>query len=66
MLSIIVLIIICLVLHVRKIEITMSYNDCAPQTDHRSILDKDKTAQVILDLAGKTRHSDGLREPDSD
>ena len=30
----------------------------------QSILDRDKTAQAILDLAGKTRHSEGLREPE--
>lgn len=35
------------------------------QTDSRqpSILDKDKVAGHILELAGKTRHSEGLREP---
>ena len=32
----------------------------------KSILDKDKSAQAILDMAGKTRHSEGLREPEDD
>ena len=30
----------------------------------KSILDRDKTAQAVLDMAGKTRHSEGLREPE--
>ena len=29
-----------------------------------SILDRDKTATAILEMAGKTRHSEGLREPE--
>jgi hypothetical protein len=34
-----------------------------PEVKDKSILDKDKTAQTLLDLAGKTRHSEGLRTP---
>lgn len=29
-----------------------------------SILDKDKAASALLEMAGKTRHSEGLREPE--
>ena len=31
-----------------------------------SILDKDKAATAILEMAGKTIHSKGLREPEED
>ena len=31
-----------------------------------SILDKDKAAGHLLEMAGKTRHSEGLREPSED
>ena len=37
---------------------------CVPQSDGvgQSILDKDKVAGHILEMAGKSRHSEGLRE----
>lgn len=36
-----------------------------PQSASRpSILDKDKVAATLLEMAGKTRHSEGLREPE--
>lgn len=31
-----------------------------------SILDKDKEAQALLEIAGKSRHSEGLREEHDD
>lgn len=34
--------------------------------DHISILDKDATAKAILELAGKTRHSEGVRDMTED
>ena len=34
-------------------------------TRMRSALDKDPEAQALLELAGKTLHSQGLREPES-
>lgn len=33
-------------------------------SNHPSILDKDKTATALLEMAGKTIHSAGLREPE--
>ena len=34
--------------------------------ENRSILDKDKIATHILEMAGKKMHSEGLREPEDD
>ena len=34
--------------------------------DQRSILDKDKIAAHLLEMAGKKLHSEGLREPEED
>ena len=39
---------------------------CAQEGDKQSILDKDKTATHILEMAGKKIHSEGLREPEDD
>lgn len=39
---------------------------CTPQTQderEKSILDKDKEAQALLEMASKPMHSAGLREP---
>lgn len=36
----------------------------AEEKGERSVLDADPTASAILELAGKTQHSAGLREPD--
>lgn len=36
----------------------------AEEKGERSVLDADPTASALLELAGKTKHSDGLREPD--
>lgn len=36
----------------------------AEEKGERSVLDADPTASALLELAGKTKHSAGLREPD--
>jgi hypothetical protein len=38
-------------------------DDGSAPTGKGSILDRDKQAQALLDMAGKTRHSEALREP---
>jgi hypothetical protein len=42
------------------------YGMLQEEDDKRSILDKDKMATHILEMAGKKIHSEGLREPEED
>ena len=43
---------------------TCIWNVIQGETKQTSILDQDKTATALLEMVGKTVHSEGLREPE--